>query len=112
MYLRAPIGLYAGWLTGASWVSVGLLGAGYGLIFGQLGWAIFCILAALLMSISVMVSLRNVPAYAAGVTWALIAIAIKDAQSTPTVALIAGLGAMIVGGAVLWTSPMVHTSDD
>ncbi|MGR3492370.1 MAG: hypothetical protein ACU0DW_09945, partial [Shimia sp.] len=38
--LRAPLGLYAGWLSAASVVSTATLLAGYGILFDQVVWAL------------------------------------------------------------------------
>lgn len=103
--LRAPVGLYAGWLTAASWVSVGLLGAGYEIGFQEFGWAILCIFAAFITAFVIILRVRSAIAYMGGVTWALIAVAVKTAQSTPTVALLSGLGAMALGLLTLWSKP-------
>lgn len=100
--LRAPLGLYAGWLTAASWVSIGLLGAGYGITFEERGWAILCVFAAFAMAAWVIMRLKSAIFYMAGVAWALVAVAVKTAQTTPIVALLAGLGAMALGLLTLW----------
>ena len=42
-----PVGLYAGWLSAASLVSVGLLGAGHGIAFGPEAWAVAILLIAM-----------------------------------------------------------------
>lgn len=48
LWTRMPIGLYAGWLTAASFSGLGLLGAGYGVIFDETGWAYTSLQAAML----------------------------------------------------------------
>jgi hypothetical protein len=77
LLLRAPIGLYAGWLTAASWVSVALNGAGFGVAMGETGWAIAAILGAAATALAVILRLPAVPAFAAAVVWALIAVVVK-----------------------------------
>ena len=100
--LRAPVGLYAGWLTAASCVSIGLLGAGYGLRFDEVEWAFICIIGAFFIALVVMMKVGGATAYMAGVAWALIAVAVKSVQEAPHVALLAGIGVMALGIATLW----------
>ena len=49
--LSAPLGLYAGWLTAASFVALGLLGAGYGIAMAEIGWAWAGLLGAMVLGI-------------------------------------------------------------
>ncbi len=94
--LRAPLGLYAGWLAAASWVSVALIGAGYGVLFDAGTWAVIVILAATATAVVVIRSLGPLPEFGAAVAWALAAIAVKSAGSDTLVAALAGLAAVLV----------------
>lgn len=105
--LRAPLALYAGWLTAASWVSIALVGAGYGILFGQDAWALIVIAGALLMSAAILVQIKLIPAFAAAVIWALVAIGVKTTQTSPAIALVAGLGAMALALVLVLSN---HTS--
>lgn len=96
--LRAPIGLYAGWLTAASWVSVALNGAGFGLVAGEWVWAIIAICGAFAMTVAVLATFPVVPAFAAAVVWALVAVAVKAASDYVLIAVLAGLGALVIAG--------------
>ena len=95
---RVPVALYAGWLTAASFVSIGLLGAGYGIGFGETGWAYLALLGALGFAVLVIRRLGGVPEYAAAVVWALVAVLVKNWGVETGVAVLALLGAVGVAG--------------
>ena len=97
--LRAPISLYAGWLTAASWVAVALLGAGYGVGFAQTGWAWVGLAGALATALAVTRLVAAAPFYAAGVAWALIAVAVANWGANW------GLVAASLGGAAVVAVP-------
>jgi hypothetical protein len=101
--LAAPIGLYAGWLTAASFVSLGATAAGYGIGFGAIGWAWAGIGAALLIALAVQARVPDMPTYAAAVAWALIGILAKNLGSLPMLAAAAGSGAVILGLFAVWS---------
>lgn len=67
---RAPVALYAGWLTAASFVSLGVLVAGYGLAGPEAAAAGAVVLAAG-MAVAVQRRIAGSPAYAAAVIWGL-----------------------------------------
>ena len=94
--LRAPLGLYAGWLAAASWVSVALIGAGCGLFFDAGTWAVIVIIAATLTALAIIRSFGDLPEFGVAVAWALVAIAVKSAGSDTLVTTLAGLGAAVV----------------
>ena len=87
-----PVGLYAGWLTAASSVSLGLLAAGYGWT-GQTTAAVLALLIALALAGATSTQLRNVPTYGLGVIWALVAVVVQNLPGTPIVAALAAGGA-------------------
>lgn len=95
--LQAPIAIYAGWLTAASFVSIGLLGAGYGIAFGQIGWAWVALLGALVFAALVQTRLGRAPEYGLTLTWALIAVAIANWPDQPGIAVLAITGAVGIG---------------
>ena len=97
--LRAPVSLYAGWLTAASWVALGLLGAGYGIGPGQTGWAWIALIGALATALAVTRVVAAAPFYAAAVVWALIAVAVANWTADP------GLVALSLGGAAVVAAP-------
>ena len=94
---RAPLGLYAGWLSAASVVAVGLVLSGWGLM-GPVPAALLCIVVATLLAASVQVALEGTPEYGLGVVWALVAVAVHNlALGTLVVAILAFAGAGLVG---------------
>jgi len=94
-WFKAPIGIYAGWLTAASFVSLGSTAAGYGLIFDQFGWAYAGITGALILTIIVLRQ-TAAPSYALTVIWALVAIVVANQLDNWTVSLLALAGIVIV----------------
>ena len=76
--LRAPLGLYAGWLTAASAVSLGLLAPGWGVPpFGPEGWAFVAIAIGLVVAV-IALSSRPSLSYGVAVGWALAAVAVRN----------------------------------
>lgn len=91
---RAPVGLYAGWLTAAASVSVGLLLAGYG-ITDEIPAAVIGLLLALVIALR---TLRRVPGsgvYGLGVTWALVGVVVADISGAFGIAVLAGIAAIV-----------------
>jgi hypothetical protein len=101
--LRAPVGLYAGWLTAASSVSIALVGAGYDLLpLSQTAWAILAILIGLSVSLAMLMSRSPLLAYGAAVVWALIAIVVKNGTDVASVSALAAFGVVVVAGLALF----------
>jgi len=73
---QVPVSIYAGWLTAASFVSLGSTAAGYGVLFDQFGWAIAGIITALIV--------------ASTIIWALVGILVANGPGT--------VGALAIGG--------------
>lgn len=94
--LRAPVALYAGWLTAASWVSIGLTGAGYGLLFGQMGWAVAALFGALVTAGLVQWRLRHIPLYTLAMVWALVAVAVANRGQAWSLVALSLFGAVIL----------------
>lgn len=92
-FAALPVGLYAGWLTAASCVSLGLLAAGYGVVDGATA-ALAALLLALVIASAVQNSLRRAPSYGIGVIWALVGVVVQNAGSNVTVAALAAGGAL------------------
>lgn len=77
-WLRAPVGLYSGWLTAAACVSLGTTLTGWSVApFGPVGWAIVCLALALAIAVAI---LRARPSllYGAAIVWALVAVTVRD----------------------------------
>ncbi|WP_102109265.1 hypothetical protein [Kandeliimicrobium roseum] len=98
-WAEAPVGLYTGWLTAASFVSLGLTLAGWGLVSGPVA-AWVCLLAAL-ASAALVLRLRPGLAYGAAVTWALVAVAVQNLGSDIALVLLALAGAALIAGLTL-----------
>ncbi|MEM9579768.1 MAG: hypothetical protein AAF891_03710 [Pseudomonadota bacterium] len=93
---QAPVGLYAGWLTAASCVSLATVMAGYGIGPKAAGWAVAAIGLAFVLAWSVHRRRRNAPEYLAAVIWALVGIVLANWATDGFVALLAGIGAMVL----------------
>lgn len=93
-----PIGLYAGWLSAASCVAIGLLLAGYGLLDELLTAFLMIVVATALASV-VQWRLARAPSYGVAVIWAFVAIWV--AADPVNVGLAALAGALVVLGPTL-----------
>lgn len=100
-WLRAPVALFAGWLTAASFASLGLVGAGFGVLFGQVPWALIAILGALITAVSVHLTRPREWVYLTSVLWALIAIVVQNTDKSALVMWVAGAGALIIAALIL-----------
>ncbi|MEM8579410.1 MAG: hypothetical protein AAGF60_16295 [Pseudomonadota bacterium] len=97
-----PVGLYAGWLSAASVVALGLLAAGYGLMSGvAAGYA--GIAVASVLAFAVQWRLGRAPTYGAAAIWALVAVAVQNGGE-------AGLVAAALAGAGLVAVPTVQAA--
>lgn len=90
-----PVGLYAGWLSAASCVSLGLLAAGYGYL-DEVTAALVFVGLAIVIGAFVQTALRRAPTYGIAVIWALIAVAVENYETTTIVAYVAGGGALVM----------------
>ena len=92
---KVPVGIYAGWLTAASFVSLGSTAAGYGILTGQMGWAYLGILGALAVATPVL--LRSAaPSYGLTIVWALVGIIVANQADIWTVSALAAAGIVVV----------------
>ncbi|MEM7490315.1 MAG: hypothetical protein AAF390_14435 [Pseudomonadota bacterium] len=92
--LRAPIGLYAGWLTAASAVSLGLLAPGWGVPpFGAEGWAIAALSVGLAIGIAILRARASL-LYGVAIVWALVAVTVRNGFDL--VGLFAAAAALVV----------------
>ncbi len=93
-FAALPVGLYAGWLSAASCVSLGLLAAGYGYLDSTTA-ALAAIFLALVIASAVQSQLKRAPSYGIAVIWALVAVVVQNfAQPNMTVAALAAGGAV------------------
>jgi hypothetical protein len=96
-WLRAPIALYAGWLTAASCVALGLMLAGHGYLGAQMA-AYVGITLALVVALTVQALRPDAPAYPAAVIWALVGVIVAnlDGPNWSVLALVS-LGIALLG---------------
>ena len=92
-WAAAPLGLYTGWLSAASCVALGLIAAGYGYM-SETTAAFTFVLLALVIASAVQNQLKRAPSYGIAVIWALTAIVVQNLTSAPTIAALAGGGAL------------------
>lgn len=78
LWLQAPVGLYAGWLTAASCVGTAVVFTGYGGTPVFLIHAGFLLLAAGIAVLIYRMSLRSLPFYLGAMVWAVLGIVIDN----------------------------------
>ncbi len=96
-WLQTPVAIYTGWLTAASFVSLGSTAAGYGVLTGGLGWAFLGIAMALGVAVLVQRRVPRAPGYGGAVIWALVGIMVANGSAPLGVTLLAGAGVMVLG---------------
>lgn len=104
MWARAPVSIYAGWLTVASSVSLALLLGGYGVMTPH-NAAITVLFIVIIVAVTVQVSLGRAPLYGTTVVWGLLAIVVQNINAAVPnygVASLAGIGAVIMLALGLW----------
>ncbi|WP_208351802.1 hypothetical protein [Pseudaestuariivita rosea] len=99
---QVPIALYAGWLTAASSVSLGLLGAGYGFVFNQIGWAYAGLTVATVIAFAVQLTRPDAPEYSLAVVWALIGVIVANMGENIGVQVFAAAAIVILAAVFLW----------
>lgn len=87
-----PVALYAGWLSAATFVSIGLLLAGYGVLSETLA-AIVALTLATALALYNQLKLAQWP-YAAAVAWGFTGIAVANLGEHSLIALLAALAAI------------------
>ncbi|NKI35591.1 DUF1428 family protein [Wenzhouxiangella sp. XN79A] len=103
--LRSPIALYAGWLTAASSVALGLMLAGYGWVGGTTA-AVLCISLALVIAVFVQRARPDTPEYSAAVIWALVGVIVSNLDPLNGAVLgLSGVGIAVLGGVAIKTYP-------
>ena len=100
-WFQAPVGIYAGWLTAASFVSLGSTAAGYGIVLGSLGWAYLAIPLALIVTLTVVSRRPSAPECGMTVIWALVGIIVANTTQNTGVSAMAAAGIIIVA-ATAW----------
>lgn len=97
--LAAPLAIYAGWLTAACGVSLGVILAGYGILSNT---ASALAMLAVVIGVALVVQARRpaMPVYGATLVWAAIGVVVANWADTPMVAYTAIFGAALVA---VWT---------
>lgn len=90
-----PVGLYAGWLSAASFVALGLMLGGYGWTSGQVA-AWIMLTAAIVLAFGVQMRLGRAPTYGIAVIWALVAVAVRNGFDVTSVSGLALAGAAVM----------------
>ncbi len=101
LWAAAPVGLYAGWLSAASSVSLALLAAGYGYLEGQTAALVFVGLA-IAVGLVVQTALGRTPSYGIAVIWGLVGVVVTNWAETPSVAYLALGGSILLALPTLW----------
>ena len=93
--LVAPIAIYAGWLSAAAAVSLGVLLAGYGWLTNE---TMTVVMLALVLTIATIIQIRKrgVLEYGAVVIWALIGVLVVNWADAQTISFFATAGVAIM----------------
>ncbi|MDZ7904844.1 MAG: hypothetical protein U5N55_03070 [Cypionkella sp.] len=96
--LSAPLAIFAGWVSAASMVSVGIMLGGYGLLPHPTA---ALVMVAVLLAGAIYIQSRRplMPVYGATVVWAIIAVAVVNRADQPMVAVVATAAALIMAAA-------------
>jgi len=105
---RWPVALYAGWLSAASFVSIGLLLAGYGFV-GEMAAAIVALVLAAGFAAINAHQLKAWP-YDAAVAWGFLGIAAANINSSTMLAALAGIAATVILGLAASRSSFLRRS--
>ncbi|MEO0991027.1 MAG: hypothetical protein AAFX00_08790 [Pseudomonadota bacterium] len=96
LWLRGPLGLFAGWLTAAASVSVGLVGAGYGFLSNELIAAYFGLAIALAVAAAVLLVTAPALAFGAALAWALAGITVANLGGFVGLSMASGGAAFVI----------------
>jgi hypothetical protein len=99
--LSAPLAIFAGWVSAASLVSVGIMLGGYGLLPHPTA---ALVMVAVLIAAALFIQSRQplMPVYGATVVWAIFAVAVVNRTEYPMVAVIAICAALIMATGTAW----------
>ena len=94
-WLQAPLAMFAGWLTAASMVSLGVILAGYGWL-SDTATALTMLTVVVVAAITVQMRRPTMPLYGGAVVWAAVGVAVVNWAGNPTVAYAAAAGAALL----------------
>ncbi|MGB5212163.1 MAG: hypothetical protein WBN88_00760 [Anderseniella sp.] len=103
---RWPVALYAGWLSAASFVSIGLLLAGYGLTGEMMAATVALGLATGFVALNAY-RLVDWP-YAAAAAWGFVGIAVANINTSNLVAIAAAGAAIFILGLTVWRNSFLR----
>ena len=99
--LVAPIAIYAGWLSAAAAVSLGVVLAGYGWL-SNTGSALAMLALVLAIAVTVQLRKRGVLEFGATVIWALIGVIAANWGDARAVAYAAATGIVVMAGTMIF----------
>jgi hypothetical protein len=100
--VRVPFSVYLGWITVASIANVAAAAVSLdlnGLGLGEVSWTVLVIIIALVITLGVIVTRRDI-AYSLVLVWALVGIAVKQ-SGNQSIALTAGASAVVILAALV-----------
>jgi len=75
-----------------------LLGAGYGIVLAETGWAVLALALALVFAVTIQRMCRGVWSYGLAVGWGFAGIAVANLGSVMLVAVLAAIAALLMLG--------------
>ncbi len=93
--LLAPLAVYAGWLSAAATVSLGVVLQGWGILSGT-ATAVVMLALVVALALTIQRSLHRAPEYGVTVVWALLGVLVANLTAAPIVSLLAGVGVAFV----------------
>ena len=98
--LSAPLAIFAGWVSAASLVSVGIMLGGYGLLPHPTA---ALVMVAVLIAAALFIQSRQplMPVYGATVAWAIVAVAVVNRTDYPMIAIAAICAALIMAAGTI-----------
>jgi hypothetical protein len=95
---QGPVAVYAGWLTAASFVGLGVVLGGYNVMDPTIA-ALVCLSGALVVAVYTQYRLHRAPEYGITMIWALVAVIVQNSQPfNIAVAGLAVIGIVIILG--------------
>lgn len=107
--LSAPLAIFAGWVTAASAVSLGVMIAGYGMM-SNTSAALAMLLLVLLIATTIQSRCPKMPLYGATVTWAIVGILVANQGVNSIVMAAAAMGTVLMAGITVWLARRPNSS--
>lgn len=99
--VQAPIAIYAGWLTAAAHVSLGVVLGGYGWLSSDAA-ALLALASALALTLLVLRARPQAPEYGLTVIWALAGVMVGNLDGSALVFWAAGAALVTVAALLIW----------